>query len=258
MEIDMGPNNYVALQSQLDLTPLRQGLQMRNNNRLQQAEVQQRDLVAQLARDKFEADHEKDAEYLRDVEAWKAGGGQPDGLRDLALRHPEQSERLLKAGDSYTSGQKNAMIQTGFGTLGALAAGNIELAVRTLSERSEALTRARIDNSHTKAALDMIRAGNVDGARTYLSYAMSGLVGADDAARIMGELGIGKRAENDDRRLDLADRQAVVAERRLDESERHNRRQEGLSAAAGARAERKARSGGKAAGTKLPSGFVLD
>lgn len=254
----MGPINYGALQSQLDLSPLRQGMQMRQNNRLQQAEVHQRDVVAQLARDKFEADQEQDAEYLRDVEAWKASGGAPDGLRDLALRHPEQSERLLKAGESYTTGQKNDMIQTGFRTLGALAAGNTELAIKQLSDRSEALTRARIDNSHTKVAIDMLRKGDVTGARTYLSYAMSGLIGADHTATIMGELGIGKKAENDERRLDLADRQAGVAERRLNETERHNRRQEGLSAAAGARAERKAATGGKTGGSKLPSGFIPD
>lgn len=254
----MGPINYGALQAQLNLTPLQQGFEMRRNNRLQSAEAQQRETIAQLAREKFEYDQHQDENYLHDVEAWKAGGGTAEGLRDLAMRHPEQSDRLLKAGDSYNAAQKNDMITTGFTTMGALAAGNVELAKQTLSDRVTALDRARIDSTHTRQALDMLRNGNIDGARTYLSYAMSGLVGADHTASVMGSLGIGRKAENDERRLDLDERQAGVAERRLNETERHNRRQEGLSAAAGARAERKARSGGKAGGSKLPSGFIPD
>lgn len=252
------PVNYAALQSQLDLSPLRQGLQMRNNNRLQQAEVQQRDTIAQLARNKFEYDQQQDASYLRDVEEWKAGGGTPEGLRDLALKHPDQSERMLKAGDSYNAVQKNDMITTGFTTMGALAAGNIELAKKTLSDRVTALDRARIDSTHTRSALDMLRKGDVDGARTFLSYAMSGLVGADHTASVMGELGIGARADASRRDDDRADAQ-------FKETQRHNRASEANAAADNARADRadvraatKAKAGGKASGAKLPSGFVLD
>lgn len=254
----MGPVNYAALQAQLDLSPLQRGLQMRSNNRLASAEVQRQENAQQLAREKFEYDHAQDENYLRDVQAWKDSGGTAEGLRDLAMRHPEQSHRLLKAGDSYNAAQKNDMITAGFTTMGALASGNIDLAKRTLSDRVTALDRGGIDSTETRQALDMLRNGNIDGARTYLSYAMSGLVGADHTASVMGSLGIGRKAENDERRLDLDERQAGVAERRLNETERHNRRQEGLSAAAGARAERKARSSGKTGGSKLPSGFIPD
>jgi hypothetical protein len=253
----MQPINYGLLQTQVDLSPLRQGLQMRQNNQLQSVEAQQRASIAQLAREKFEYDQQQDIDYARDVEAWKAGGGTPEGLRDLALRHPDQSDRLLKAGDSYDAGHKKSMIETGFSTLGALQAGNIELAKKNLSDRAGALERAHIDSSHTRAALDMLNKGDVNGARSYISYAMSGLVGAEHTAGIMGELGIGARA-------DASRRDDARADAQFEETKRHNRATEANTAAdnvradrASARADRKA-AGGGSRGSKIPSGFIPD
>lgn len=172
----MGPTNYGALLTQLDLSPLREGFQMRSFNRNQEAQAQLGQATKQLAREKFEYEQQKDADYLRDVEAWKAAGAPSDGLRDIALKYPEQSDRLLKAGDSYTAHMKNDMITAGFSVLGALAAGNVDLAKRTINDRITALDRARIDSTETRAIRDMLSKGDVNGARAYIGYAMSGLV----------------------------------------------------------------------------------
>ncbi|WP_398457430.1 hypothetical protein [Sphingomonas albertensis] len=240
----MGPIDYSSLQSQLDLSPLLRAGQIRDQKRNIQADNNRQEAIAQLARDKFTIDQQEHAAYLADVEAYKADPS-PTRLRDIGLRHPEQAAQLQKAGDSYTSAQKQDLIGTGFGALGALAAGNTDLAASTLEKRIDALKNSGIDTSHTQAAVDMIKAGKTKEATAYLSYAMAGLVGSDHAASIMETLGVGGKA--DDRRADneRQDRKIELDERRVSNSERATNAAISRGDAASARADRKAAGGGK-------------
>lgn len=236
--------DYSALQSQLDLSPLIQAGQLRQQKRNIEADNQRQDKVAQLARDKFAVDQQEHAAYLTDVEAYKSDPT-PARLRDIGLKYPEQAEALKKAGDSYTSSQKQDLVGAGFGALGALAAGNTDLAASTLEKRITALKNSGIDTSHTQAAVDMIKAGKSKEATAYLSYAMAGLVGSDHAASVMETLGVGGKA--DDRRADneRQDRKIELDERRVSNSERATNAAISRGNAASARADRKAAGGGK-------------
>ncbi len=244
----MGPIDYNSMQTRLDFSPLVQGLQLRQQKQNIEADNQRQEKLAQLARDKFTIDQQEHAAYLADVEAYKADPT-PTRLRDIGLKHPEQAAALQKAGDSYTTSQKQDLIGTGFGALGALAAGNNDLAASTLEKRIEALKNSGIDTSHTQAAVDMIKAGKAKEATAYLSYAMAGLVGSDHAASVMETLGVGGKA--DDKRADneRADRRAELEERRVTNSERATNAAIARGDAASARAERASdRADRKAAG----------
>jgi hypothetical protein len=232
----MGPIDYGSMQARLDFSPLVQGLQLRQQKQNVEADNKRQDYVAQLARDKFTIDQQEHAAYLADVEAYKADPT-PTRLRDIGLKHPEQAAALQKAGDSYTTAQKQDLIGTGFGALGALAA--------TLEKRIEALKNSGIDTSHTQAAVDMIKAGKSKEATAYLSYAMAGLVGSDHAASVMETLGVGGKA--DDKRADneRQDRKLELDERRVSNSERATNAAISRGNAASARADRKAAAGGK-------------
>lgn len=248
------PINYSGLLTQVNLAPLQQGLAQRRQNQIVEDQLQERQQVRQLAQAKFEYDKQKDADYLAAVEAYKQNPT-PAALRDLAIRFPDQSAALMKAGESYSGAQKQDLLGAGFGALGALSAGKNDLAIKTLEDRVTALKGSGIDTSHTQAAIDMIKSGDTKGAQAYLSYAMSGLVGADHAAGILDSLGVGAKAE--DRRADNERQAAQQAE-----TARHNRVIEGQGAArvdlsrqAGARA---AANAGKKKGKGAFSNADLD
>jgi hypothetical protein len=217
------PINYTAGLAQLDASPLVQALGIRRQNQAQKAESQARAQQAQLARDKFVYDQQKDADYQEAVKAYQANPT-PQALRDLGMQFPEQSERLVKAGDSYTTAAKQDLVGAGFSALGAIAAGNTPLAIDTLQRRRDGLANSGVDTSHTDAAIQMLKDGKSKEATAYLSYAMSGLVGADHAASILDQLGYGAKAE--DRRADNERQAAGQAE-----TARHNRVEEGQGAA---------------------------
>jgi len=265
-----GPINYSGLLTQLNLQPLQQGLAQRRQNQYQQtqieaqqAETQQRTQAAQLAQRQFELKAGEQQAYVDAVTAYK-GNPTPEALRDLSVRFPDHAKELSDAANSYSTSQKNDIIGTGSATLGALSAGNTELAIRTLSDRKSALAGAGVDTSHTDAIIDMIRKGDTKGAQAMLSYVLAPMVGSDHVAGMMETLGIGAKseraeaaAERDERRLDQNDRRIGIEARRADATIAQGNARVELSRAAGARAATKAKSGGKG-GSKLPAGFVLD
>jgi hypothetical protein len=246
--MSLSPIDYSSMLTQLDTTALLNGLQVREQRRANQAAEAQRQEARQLAREQFDATEARHAAYLAAVRAWKEGGGSPQALRELALQFPQESEAMMRAADSYESGAKRAVIGDVSGIIGALGTNNADLATRLLTERQGRLRNSGVDDSHTAAVSQMIRSGDVAGARAYLGYVLGGLIGWDHAAGVMETLGIGDRA-------DRARRDDVRADAELDERRRHNRETErqgvarvGISRAAGARADRRARSGGGAGG----------
>lgn len=245
----MGPINYGALQSQLDLSPLRQGFALRDQRTAQRDVIAERQQVRQLAEAKFTAEQDEDKAYREALTGFSADPS-PAALLDISARFPDHSKALQEGFKTYTSGQQRDIIGTTVNVLGAVQAGNIDLAKRTLADRKEALQRAGVDTSHTDAAQRLIASDDPAVRKqgmAYLATVLSGAVGAEDAAKIMENFGIGAKAEREDRRLDVTERTSALAERRIEESERHNRTMEGqgaarvdLSRAAGARAAAKA------------------
>lgn len=215
----MQPTNYSGMLEQLDVSPLLAGLQIRGQNRDRKADNARQDQAVQLAQRKFEVDQQKDADYLASVEAYR-NNPTPAALRDLGIRYPEKAKALMDAGDSYSAGQKRDLIGAGFSALGALATNNPTLAISTLETRIVSLKGSGVDTSHTQAAVDMVKAGKIKEATAYLSYAMGGLVGTNEAAGILETLGVGGKAE--DRRADneRADAKIKLDERRIENSER--------------------------------------
>lgn len=241
----MDPINYSGQLQQLDLSPLLQRLQLADQRQDRRVMRQQGQAQVQLAREKFDVEQQRDAAYVAAVKSWKDTGGSPEGLRDLALQFPEQSERLLKAGDSYESGAKRLLIGDLASVMGALSVKNPTLALSILDKRNGGLVNGGIDNSHTLEVTRMIKAGDLDGARSYLAYALSGLVEPSQAASVMEALGIGAQAEGRARDDARADRAQGETERHNRVVERQGQARVGISAAASARADRKASTAGK-------------
>jgi hypothetical protein len=244
----MGPIDYGALQAKLDFSPLVEALQRRQAKKNIQADNERQDKTVQLAREQFTLKRQEHAAYLADVEAYKADPT-PGNLRNLGLSHPDLSDQIYKAGNSYTTAAKQDLVGSGFSAIGALAAGNPDLAVSGLEKRITGLKNSGVDTSHTQAVVDMIKAGKTKEATAYLSYAMAGLVGTDHAAGIMETLGVGGKA--DDKRADneRADARAELEERRVTNSERATNAAIARGDAASSRAERAAdRADRKAAG----------
>ncbi|RZA06413.1 MAG: hypothetical protein EOP02_38345, partial [Proteobacteria bacterium] len=234
-----GPINYSGLLTQLDFAPLQRGLQLRAQNRALEAEQDQRNQTIQLAQSKFTVQQQDDAAY-RDALAAYSAKPTPEALRDIGMRFPDHQKALQDGADSYTTGQRNDLLKTGFSVLGALSAGNKDLASKTLQDRRDALAKGGINTEQTDAAIQMINAGKLPEAQAYVSYAMSGLVGSDHVAGVMESLGVGGKA--DDRRADnqRQDLKLKIDERRIANSERATDAAIARGDAASARAERAA------------------
>lgn len=254
----MGPIDYGSLLQQLDVSPLLNGLQVRNQRDEVRSADRQRQAQVQLAREQFDAKQQHQAGYLAALKAWRDGGGNPQGLRDLALQYPDESEGMVRAADSYEAGAKRSIITDVSSVLGALGSNNPQLALSTLQDRRTALANGGVDTSHTDAAIQMIRSGDVAGARAFLGYSLGGLIGWDHAAGVMETLGIGAKA-------DAVRADDARADRDLDHRIHHDTVMEGqgaarvsLSRAAGARAAARGSARGGARGSRPPAGFVLD
>jgi hypothetical protein len=270
------PINYGALLTQINLAPLQQAAALRQEGKFQKEKILEQQRTTQLARTKFEYDQQRDTEYKNAVEAYLTNpASTPQDLFNLEMRFPDQSGRMAEAGQSYRMSQQQDMLGAGMGAIGALAAGKNDLAIKTLQDRVTALQNSGVDTSHTQAAIDMIKSGNVSGARNYLSYVLSPLTGAEHMAAMLDSFGVGAKAE--DRRADNERQAAQQAE-----TARHNRVTESQGAArvdlsrqAGARAAANVgKKKGKAAysdadldallqpagstSRKPPTGFVLD
>ncbi|MEG3083704.1 hypothetical protein U1707_08620 [Sphingomonas sp. PB2P12] len=239
----MGPIDYGSLQAKLDFSPLMQGLQLRQAKQNIQADSERQDKTVQLAREQFTVNQQEHAAYLADVEAYKADPT-PGNLRNLGLNHPDLSDQIYRAGNSYTTAAKQDLVGSGFSAIGALAAGNPDLAASGLEKRITGLKNSGVDTSHTQAAVDMIKAGKTKEATAYLSYAMAGLVGTDHAAGIMETLGVGGKA--DDKRADneRQDRALNLNERRADATIARGEAASARAERAADRADRKAAGGG--------------
>ena len=247
------PINYGALMPQLDLSPLTRGLQQRQANQFQSAQLQEQKDRTQLAQRQFELKAQDQQAYLAAVEAYRENPS-PAALRDLGIRFPDHQKELQDAGDSYTASQKQDLIGAGFSALGAISAGNVPLAIDTLTKRRDAFKNSGIDTSHTDSAIQMLKDGKIKEATAYLSYAMGGLVGTDHAAGVLETLGVGGKA--DDRRADnaRADKALTIQQQRADTADRR-------AASADARAEhREARADAReariaAGGASASSGY---
>jgi len=238
------PINYDALLTQLDFSPLVQGLQLRQANKARQAAVQ-------LARDKFTLDQQQDAEYIQAVNDYRADPS-AERLRDLSIRFPDKQEALSKAADSYDAGAKRNLVEAASSALGALAANKPDAAIGVLERRRAGLKNSNVDTTQTDQAIALIRSGDTTGARAMLSYALSGLVGGEHTASMLDTLGYGGKAE--ERAADRA-----FKDRQQSETERHNRATEGTANARVAVSAKKGAGKSKGSGKgKLPAGFILD
>ena len=252
------PINYEAMLTKLDFTPLLRAQQMRDQREVAKAEISQRSAARQLAQDQFNQKLNEDAEYKAALEGYRANPT-PEALRDIGMRFPDHAEALRKGADAYTEAQRKDLLSAGTSVLGSLSAGLTNDAIKVLTERRTALKNSGINTDQTDAAIQLIKDGKIDQAKAYLSYAMSGLVGADHMASIMTSLGIGQKAENDDRRLDIAERGINVRERQVDASIAATNARLALSERREARQAAKG-SGGKSSGgrTKGFSNAQLD
>lgn len=256
----MDPINYSGMLTQLDLSPLQRGLGMRRDNRQQDAQIQNQQAIRQLAEQKFSAEMANDQAYQQALTEFKANPTS-QGVLDLSARFPDHAKALEDGFKTYTAGQQQDIIRTTTTVLGALHAGNRDLAVQNLTERRDALRRAGVDTTHTDAAIKMVQSNDPaeqKQGQAYLAMVLTGAIGGEAASGILDRFGYGAKAEN--QAADNARADATAAE-----TARHNRVMEGqgaarvdLSRAAGARAAAKGAGKGKSGGSKLPTGFVLD
>ncbi len=239
-----GPINYSGLLTQVDFSPLQQGLQLRNQKQAIQAQEQQRAAAVQLAENKFSAEQQEDAAYQQALGGYLSNPT-PEALREIASRFPDHQDALQKGADAYTTGQRNDLLKTGFGVLGALSVGKTDLALNMVVERSDALQKGGINTDQTDTLKQLIRDGKIEEAKAYVSYAMSGLVGSDHVAGVMESLGVGKKAE--DRAADnaRADRTLDLRERQTDATIARGEAASSRAERAADRADRKAAGGGK-------------
>lgn len=213
----IGPINYAGMMAQLDISPVLQAVELRDRRAAVEAQRAQVAAATQLAQNKFTVEMNENAEYRAALEDYSAAPT-AEKLRDIGMRFPDHAKALQDGAAAYTEAQRRDVLGTGTAVLGSLSAGLNDQAIKALTERRTALANSGINTDQTDAAIKLIRDGKIDQAKAYLSYAMSGLVGADHMASIMTSLGIGQKAENDDRRLDIAERGINARERQVDAS----------------------------------------
>lgn len=239
-----GPINYGGLLEQLDVSPLQNGLAMRQRNQAFEAQQQQEQQRVQLATAKFTAEQMQNAEYQRDLDGYLRNPT-PEALREIGARYPDHQKALQEGADSYSAGQKNDLVVAATSTLGALSAGKTDLAVKTLTERKDALAKAGINTDQTDAVIDLVKTGKVKEAQGYLGYALSGLIGPEHSSSMLQTLGIGARAEDQRADNERADRALDIRERSLQSSIDHANE---ASARADRREARLAGGGGSSSG----------
>ncbi|MBW6522507.1 hypothetical protein KZ810_03270 [Sphingomonas sp. RHCKR47] len=254
----IAPVNYQALLTQLDFTPLMQGMQMRSEREDAKAARAEQTARRSLAESKFSQEQDEDKRWRADL-ADISADFTPEKLRDLMWKHPDKQEALKSGFDTYNSYQQRDVISASTSVLGALNSGNTDFAAKVLADRKAALAEAGVNTDQTDALLRLVKSPDpADRQRAYamLGMVMAGAVGPEHAAGVMENLGIGAKAERQARKDQLD--QDEFEERR-----RHNRASEGVAAGNLAlsrqREGRVARGSGKAAKpAKLPSGFILD
>lgn len=253
----IAPINYQALLTQLDFSPLMQGLQQRDQRQDAQAARAEQTARRILAESKFTKEQEADKRWQADL-ADISANFTPAKLRDLMWKHPDKQEALKSGFDTYNSYQQRDVISASTSVLSALNSGNTELAAKVLSDRRTSLINGGVNTDQTEALLRLVKSPDpADRQRAYamLGMVMAGAVGPEHAAGVMENLGVGARAERQARKDQLD--QDEFEERR-----RHNRASEGVAAgnlSLRQQEKRAPKNSGRAAKfMKPPSGFILD
>lgn len=240
----VSPIDYSSLLTQLDVTPLMQGLQLRNNRRQIQDMRDERQERVQIAKAQFTQEQLENKQYQTDV-ADLTTNFSPEKLRNLAWKYPDHQKALEDGFATYGRGVQQDVIRATTHVMGALSSGNKDVALRTLDDRMAALDKAGINTDETTALRRLIQSDDpADAQRAYsmLGIIMSGAVGPEHAAGMMETMGLGAKAE--DRRRDNARLDADLDERR-----RHNRVMEGQgSERIGVSRDREARVAAKGSG----------
>ncbi len=214
----IGPIDYTSLLTQLDFTPVMQGLALRNDRqRLVDAKAERKERI-DLATAQFSHEQLENEEYQRDLAGLSASFS-PEKLRDLAWKYPQHQKSLEDGFGTYNRAVQQDVIRSSTQVMSALASGNKDVALKVLDERLAGLDRGGINTDQTTALRGLVQSDNpADAQRAYsmLGIIMSGAVGPEHAAGMMETMGVGAKA--DDRRRDNERADADFEERR-----RHNR-----------------------------------
>jgi hypothetical protein len=241
----MQPIDYTSMLTQLDVSPLQRGFAIRDQRQAFEADRERQAATIQLARDKFTADQVQNEAYRTWLGEYNATAPAELGskLREGMTLFPEQAKALKDGFDTYTAAQAKDVISTGASVVGALAAGNTDLATAKLSERRDGLRNAGVDTTQTDAALAMVKAAGSDPAKRdqairFLAMALTPAIGVDGVETLLKSVGLDaatQRAEAKDAR---DERRLEAMERRTDAQIRATEARIGFSAQANDRAER--------------------
>ena len=245
----MQPINYGAMLPQLDFTGLQRGLAIRDDRRQAQQVTDARMAQIQLATDKAAREAADKARYQDRVKEVLENPS-TEAYQRMFLEFPDQLDGLKAGLESYTGAQKSRNMNAAMEVLGLVNAGAVPAAVARLKARRTALAEAGETTEITDTIIADLESGDekrIARAKGTAAFALYPMLG-DDADKVLNTLGLGAKAETDDRRLDIAERRAETAEeqgeRRLGLSERAADRAD----AAAARAERKASAKGGGSG----------
>jgi hypothetical protein len=258
-DFSLGPIDYSSQLTKINVQPLMQGLQLRNERQQAKEAQAERTERVQLAKAQFTRQQDEDKVWHADLTDLSTDFT-PEKLRNTMWKHPDKQEALSNGFSTYTRNIQQDVIRSTTSVMSALASGNSDLAAKVLIDRRTGLEQGNINSDQTDALYRLVKSTDpADRQKAYamLGTIMSGAVGPEHAAGMMETMGIGAKAE--DRRLDN-DRQAAAAA----ETARHNRASEGVAAGnlqlSRQREGRVSRNVGKAGAkpAKLPSGFILD
>lgn len=249
----IGPIDYGSMLTQIDTTPLLQGLQVRDQRRQGQAVV-----ATQRARvDIAQAEAERAA---AGDEAWKnaisgvMANPTTQGFTDLALQFPDKHAAIKAASDQQTAAQRTRNVQAAMTLGGYVNSGMNDRAKQFLTERRGALAE---NGESTEVTDDLIQAldkGDVKRIKALTGLVISGTLG-EGAGEVLDTLGYSEKArrdaakdERDERRADLADKREERMSRATDAAIAGRNRDD-------ARADRKAAGGGSSKGGGASSNF---
>lgn len=196
----MEPVNYGALLTQLDLSPIAQGLQRRDQRQALRAATEQQRNTGQLARDEFDAAQSQARDYAASVDE-VVRHPTFENFSAHQLRFPKQIEASKQAWDTYDDGMKRTNMGYMLRLHGLIKSGNLPDAVKLTEERKASLENdfdrdgkpgAAVNTTETSTILSMLKSGDpkqVEAARGLALYGVGLAAGPDKFADIIKSVG---------------------------------------------------------------------
>lgn len=244
-----GPINYSAQLVQPDFEPFMQGLQIRRQNRAQEAQQQHWDEQTAIQRQAAGQVAEKQAAWDTDIQSAMTAPT-TENLTSLMLKHPDHYQAIKALSDQQGEVMQKRNLTAAMEVGGLISAGAIPQAITRLKDRRTALVGAGESTEITDHIIANLESG--DPAKITQAKALAGTVIAttlgEKAGPVLDSLGYGARAEDRVQDNERADRALDLNQQRTEAAIARGEAASGRAERAADRADRKASGGGGGGG----------